>query len=207
MDARDIYKALETRPELKRWSVKALPACTGGYVVLDITHNLDLTVEWFWTLRVPGGKTISRGRVIAFEAPIAAQKITDQVVHEIALARGDKLVIVDPLPQRAHKDASIRKVNAHVLRSDFSDSRITLTVDKETVTGRDADGKVAFAFSLEDLLDVQRRKLGDHPCQLWEPTGLVDLLETSTISQQNHDTCRHRENLGGVGAINPVMSP
>ena len=184
MDTRDIYKALESRPELKRWSVKALPACTGGDAVLDITHNLDLTVEWFWTLRAHGGQAISRGRVIAFDAPTAAQKITDQLTREIALARGEELTSPENVTQHDHEDPAIWNVKAHVLRSDFSDSRIALTVDNETVTGRDAGGKVAFAFSLEDLLDVRRRKLWDHPLQLWEPTGLVNSLETATTDEQ-----------------------
>ena len=186
MDNRDIYKALESRPELQQWAVRVTPACDGADAVLDITHNLNLTVEWFWTLRAQAGGIISSGRVIAFEVPTAAQRIAEQVAHEIALAHGQELDVAEHVTRRASENVPIRNIRSHVLRSDFSsaDSRISLSVDNETVTGRDAVGNVAFTFSLEDLLDVRRRKEWNHSLQLGEPTGLVSLLETGSTDEE-----------------------
>lgn len=186
MDNRDIYKALESRPELKQWAVRVTLACDGADAVLDITHNLNLTVEWFWTLREQAGGVISSGRVIAFEVPTAAQRIAEQVAQEIALAHGQELDVAEHVTRRASENVPIRNLRSHVLRSDFSsaDSRISLSVDNETVTGRDAVGNVAFTFSLEDLLDVRRRKEWNHPLQLGEPTGLVSLLETGSTDEE-----------------------
>ena len=186
MDNRDIYKALESRPELQQWAVRVTPACDGADAVLDITHNLNLTVEWFWTLREQAGGVISSGRVIAFEVPTAAQRIAEQVAHEIALAHGQELDVAEHVTRRASENIPIRNLRSHVLRSDFSsaDSRISLSVDNETVTGRDAVGNVAFTFSLEDLLDVRRRKEWNHPLQLGDPTGLVSLLETGSTDEE-----------------------
>ena len=186
MDNRDIYKALDSRPELKQSVVRITPACDGADAVLEITHNLNLTVEWSWTLRSRRGNAISSGRVIAFEAPTAAQRITDQVVHEIAVAHGQELGVAERITQHASENVPIRNLRSLVLRSDLSsaDSRIDLSVDNETVIGRDAVGNVAFTFSLEDLLDVRRRKEFDHPLQLDVPTGLITSLETGTTDQQ-----------------------
>ncbi len=203
MDDRELYEALRTNAEVKLSSIRLLPACGSADAMLEITHNLNQTLEWNWRLVSAQKETISNGRVIAFTSRNAAERINNQVAHEIALARGEKLNIADHVPQRTHEDTSIQNVRAHVLRSDFSpqDSRISLSLDNEKLTGRDAKGNLVFTFSMEDLLDVELRKEWNHPLQLDEPIGLVGFLETAADPRDAMVATAVLAAYAGIGAV------
>lgn len=171
MDTRDIYKALKSRPELKQWSVQVTPACDGPDAVLDITHNLNVTVEWFWTLRARRGNTIFSGRVIAFNKRDAASKIAAALTREIALAHGADV-------QTATADSSPAEgYVAHVLLlpTDFSvpDTRTSLYIDGERVVARDINNRSIFDIRLENVLDARLRADWRRSFQLSDPTPLA----------------------------------
>jgi len=185
MDNRELYEALQSQGKFQQSSIQLLPACSSADATLEITHNLELTLEWNWKLLSAQRETISSGRVIAFASTSAAERIANQVAREIAFAGGQ---IESPAngALRAKENVSLRNIRSHLVSSDFSlqDSRISLSVDNETVTGRDAVGNVAFTFFLDDLLDVRRRKEWNHPFQLDAPTGLITSLETGATDEE-----------------------
>jgi len=186
MDNRELYDVLQSEAEFQQASIQLLPACGSADAMLEITHNLNQTLEWNWRLVSSQKETISSGRVIAFASRNAAGRISDQVAREIALAHGHRIEIRENAPQETKEGASIHNIRSHLLSSDFSlqDSRISLSLDNEKLTGRDAKGNLVFAVSTQDLLDVQRRKEWNHPLQLEEPTGLVSLLEMGTTDEE-----------------------
>jgi len=183
MDNRELYDALQSEGEFQQASIQLLPACSSADATLEITHNLEQTLEWNWRLVSAQRETISSGRVIAFASRNAAERITDQVAREIALARGHLVESADNGLQRAKQNVSLRNIRSHLVSSNL-DSRISLSVDNDKITGRDTKGNMVFAVSEQDLLDVRRRKEWNHPLQLAEPTGLVSLLETGSTDEE-----------------------
>ena len=182
MDDRELYDALRTNEEMKQASIHLLPACGSADAMLEITHNLNQILEWNWRLVSAQKETISNGRVIAFTSRKAAEKINNQVAREVALAHGQSMEIRENAPQGAKEGASIYNLRSHLVLTDFSsqDTRLSLSVDNEKLTGRDAGDNMVFTVSMGDLLDVQLRKEWDHPLQLDAPIGLVSFLETAT---------------------------
>jgi hypothetical protein len=176
MDNRDIYKALESRPELREWSLKVMPACDGADAVLDITHNLDLTVEWFWKLRVRGGDAISSGRVIAFDKRDAAAKVAAAVTREIALAHGAAVrsTMADSSPAKSYARPD-HVTHVLLLPTDFSvpDARTSLYIDDERIIGRDINNRVVFNVTREEIRDVRLRTDWRRSFQLSDPTPLA----------------------------------
>src|SRR5271166_6562776 len=144
MDNRELYNALRANAELKQASIQLLPACSSADATLEITHNLDRTLEWSWRLVSSQHQTVYSGNVIAFAVGNAAERISDRVAREIALARGDSVEPAGNTRQRAQEDISIRNIRSHLSFSDLSqhDSRISLSVDGERVSGRDASNRV-----------------------------------------------------------------
>ena len=65
MDSSDIYRALQLDGELETLSIQELPPCNEADAILEVRHNLELTVEWNWTLRLRKGRTVASGRVVA----------------------------------------------------------------------------------------------------------------------------------------------
>jgi hypothetical protein len=82
MDNRELYEALKSRDEFARQSVQLLPDCRSGRTAVAVTHNLDRTAEWSWTLKTPSGQAISTGMVIASSSGTAAAKIADSVARD-----------------------------------------------------------------------------------------------------------------------------
>ena len=178
MDDRELYDALRTNEEMKQASIHSLPACGSADAMLEITHNLNQILEWNWRPVSAQKETISNGRVIAFTSRKAAEKINNQVAREVALAHGQSMEIRENAPQGAKEGASIYNLRSHLVLTDFSsqDTRLSLSVDNEKLTGRDAGDNMVFTVSMGDLLDVQLRKEWDHPLQLDAPIGLVSFL-------------------------------
>jgi len=86
MDNREIYEALKSRDEITQHSVQLLPACGSAGTMLAITHNLDRTAEWNWTLRTAQGQAISEGMVIASSGRSAAARIAEDAMHDVPSA-------------------------------------------------------------------------------------------------------------------------
>jgi hypothetical protein len=176
MDTGDIYHALESRSELKQSGLHVTPGCEGGDAVLDITHNLNLTVEWFWILRAQGGKAISNGKVIAFDKREAASKIAAAVTHEIASAHGAEVQTASAGNSSAEKAFSEgRTVRALLLPTDFSvpDTRTSLYIDSERVTARDISNRVIFDVKREQIRDARLHADWRRSFQLSDPTPLA----------------------------------
>lgn len=180
MDNGKIYNAFRSGGELKDLSIQLLPACGAADAILDITHNLELTVEWNWKLRSAQRVTISSGRVIAFADRDAAVKIADEVTREIRSARGGRpRAIENDHAAQAHASVSPRTVRLLLIPSDFSvhDTRILLHVDNEQVTARDASDRLVFSFSPQEFRDVRLETEWNQPLLLDEPTSLIAQIE------------------------------
>jgi len=184
MEDRDIYHALHSRTELKQWSVQVLPVCERSDFVVDITHNLDLTVEWFWALRPRQGEPIVRGNVIAFDKRNAASRIARAVTVEIALAHGAD-VQADDVRKAARKpnEGLGRSVAAQLIPTDFSvpDTRTSLYIDNEHVIARDINNRVIISASPEDVLDVRLRTDWRRSLQLDDPGPMLNQFLNDTV--------------------------
>lgn len=176
MEDRDIYHALHSRTELKQWSVQVLPECERSDFFVDISHNLDLTVEWFWTLRPHQGAPIVRGHVIAFDKGNAAAKIARAVAVEIALAHGAD-VEANEFRKAARKPmgGSGWSGRAQLIPTDFSmpDTSTSLYIDNEHMIARDINNRVIIAASPKDVLDVRLRSDWRRSLQLDDPGPML----------------------------------
>ena len=177
MDNRDIHKALESRPELKQWAVRVTPACDGdgADAVLEITHNLNWTVEWSWTLRTHGGSAISSGLVIAFDKRGATSKIALAVTREVAAAHGTEVPVSADSSAAESYGNSGHSVPVLLLPTDFSvlDTRASLYIDSERVITRDTNNRVLFSVTREEIRDARRRADWRRSFQLPDPTPLA----------------------------------
>lgn len=174
----EIYKELRSQRKLRRLAVHLRPACTLTDVILNVSHNLDVTVEWYWELRSTEKEKLAGGRVIAFDARDAAKKIA---------ADAARAIDVQPYRTSSHRDVSrYEKVppltaNVALLPTDFAvrDNRIVLYIDGEEVKARDMTGRLVFTIAREDLRDVRLRADWNHPLELGEPTPLLKKIEAA----------------------------
>lgn len=161
------------------------PACNSANVVLEVTHNLDLTVDWNWKLKSSRGETISAGHIIAYSAREAGARIVDEVMRQLKLARGDVPLNADS-PSRPKGGGTIapRTLMVAFLPTDFNvqDTRLNLFVDSEQVSARDVHGNLIFQFQVKDFRDARLEREWEQPLQMNFPTGLI----TWTADASNH---------------------
>jgi hypothetical protein len=176
MDSRDIEHALESRVELKQLSVHVVPACDTADAAVEVTHNLDQTVEWRWTMHNRSGTTLATGRVIAFERRDAADRIASVLTREFVLSRENQsqATLGESLPLQPPSRAG-RIVNVLLLPTDFSvlDTRTSLYIDAEHAVARDINDRVIFDIPLERVLAVRLVADWRKPYQLADPTPLA----------------------------------
>jgi hypothetical protein len=179
MDNREINDALRSQGELKEPGIQLRPACSPAEAMLDITHNLERTVEWNWRLRSTQGATISSGRVIAFRSRDAASKIAEEVVREIRLARDQNAETAGHRTAQLSESVSPRTVRARMIPPDFSmpDTRVFLSVDEERVVARDINNRVLFDVPRERVLDARLHADWRRSLQLGDPTFLALQLQ------------------------------
>ena len=178
----EIYKALRSHRELKRSAVQLRPACTFTDAILKVTHNLDVTVEWYWELWSTEQEKLAGGRVIAFDAGDAAKKIADEAARAINALAGRQW----HRTESHHKVSRYEKVtpltaNVALLPTDLTvrDNRIVLYIDGEEVKARDMTGRLVFTIAREDLRDVRLRTEWNQPLELDEPTPLLRKIEVA----------------------------
>jgi len=216
MDDREIYKALVYSAELKQVSVRVLPTCAATDAMVDVTHNLNLTVEWFWKLRTHGGKTVSSGRVIAFDQRDAASKIAAALTREMASAHGTEVQTASAVGISAAETygASGHSVRVLLLPTDFSvaDTRTSLYIDSERVIARDINNRVIFNVTREKILDAHLHADWRRSFQLSDPTPLAlqtaqrvgavaddaGLLTADALAQPHSRFCRAEASVWGV---------
>ena len=178
----EIYKELRSQRELRRSAVHLRPASTPTDAILEVSHSLDVTVEWYWELWSTEKERLAGGRVIAFCARDAAKKIADDAARTI-----DVLGVPQPHRTSSHRDVSrYQKVtpltaNVALLPTDFTvrDNRMVLYTDGEGVKARDMTGRLVFTIAREDLRDVRLRTDWNHPLELGEPTPLLRKIEAA----------------------------
>jgi len=176
MENRELYDALRSDAEVKRLSINLRPACSSAEAVLEVTHNLQTTVEWYWKLKSPQGDTSSAGHVIAYTGKDAAIRMVGQVMHESAIARGDVSLDTDSgLPTAARGTMMPRTLKVKLLPSDFTirDTSLELYVDSEQVSARDTRGNLVFQFAVRDFRDARLEMEWERPLQMDFPIGLI----------------------------------
>jgi hypothetical protein len=176
MDSKDLTRAIGSDEELKRRSIHLAASCGPAGTKLEITHNLEQTVEWKWQLKSIDGTILISGRVIAFTGADAARRIVSNVVGEVGRAREDysqagAAVSAEVAPRQIPP----RTVRVRLMPSDFSmfDTRIVLSVDNERIIARDSNGKQVFSFLTEELRDVRHRRDWDPMFPMGEPADLA----------------------------------
>jgi hypothetical protein len=182
MDERDLSRALGSSVALKRWSIQVVPTCDPTGARLEVTHNLEQTVEWHWKLKSAEGETVTYGRVIAFTGRDAAQRIANSLVREIGLSRGDSAGDTTAIGMSSTREQiPTRTVAVKIMPTDFStyDTRIALSIDSERISARDLNGRLLFSFRTEDLRDVRHTKAWDPMFPLADPTGLIALADSA----------------------------
>jgi hypothetical protein len=203
MDNRDLYDALRSDAAVKRLSINLRPACSSADAVLEVTHNLEATVEWYWKLKSPHGDTSSAGHIIAYASKDAGAKIVKEVTRELAIARGDVLNADSHSRTQAPRTIALRTLRVMLLPSDFTvrDTSLELDVDSEQVSARDTHGNLVFQFAVRDFRDARLEREWEQPLQLDFPAGLV----ASVVYAGNHwfdpVTIRGREMPFNHGAL------
>jgi hypothetical protein len=175
MENRELYDALRSDAAVKRLSINLRPACSSADAVLEVTHNLEATVEWYWKLKSPQGDTSSAGHVIAYASKDAGAKIVDGVSRELAIANG--AVLNDYSHSQTQRPRSItpRILKVKLLPSDFAmrDTSLELFVDSEWVSARDTHGNLVFQFAVQDFRDARLAREWEQPLQMDFPMGLI----------------------------------
>lgn len=168
MANRDLYSALQSDPEVKHLSITLRPACSAADAVLEVSHNLDITVEWYWKLKSSQGDIVSAGHVIAYAGREAGARIADEVIRELAFAGRDVLRNADgPSRTQAGSRIAPRTLKAKLLPADFmdQDTSLNLFIDTEQVSARDTHGNLVFRFGVLDFRDAAWSGNGSNHCK------------------------------------------
>jgi hypothetical protein len=176
MDTRELSQALSSSDELKRWSIQITPGCKWAQTRLEVTHNLEQTTEWTWTLQSPDSTTLASGRVVAFTSRDAAQRIASGLVREVGHRSDDSPGHSSAVATSvSRKEIPSRMVRVRIMPMDFSmfDTRIVLSLDSEKISATDVNGRQVFSFGTEELRDVRHQRAWDPMFDLGAPPALI----------------------------------
>ncbi len=82
-----LQDAIYIRPELKDWGIKIVDDKSEADVWVDITRPF-LTFDWVYTITcLKSGRLLAKGKVIAWDGPIAAPQLAVEIVKDIRNAR------------------------------------------------------------------------------------------------------------------------
>jgi hypothetical protein len=181
MDSDDIVHALQARLELKQLPVEVVPGCSQIPMSVEVTHDLDHTIEWAWALQESKNTPLMTGRVIAFDKHDAAAKITSVLAKEFTLAHRDQLHPAHPAANAPPSVSSGQTIGVLLIPSDFSmfDTRLSLYIDSERAEATDVTGRVIFDFRLEQVLAARLTTDWRRDYQLPDPTPIAMKAGTS----------------------------
>jgi len=175
IDNRDLYAALRANGELKQMGVELRPACSPADVELEVTHNLNMTVEWYWQMRSRQGEDLTSGRVIAFQGKEVGSKITSAAMRQLAGTKDDGPQMATVAAGSQPPVPATRVIPVRWLPYDFSqhDTQLVLYVDGERVRARDSEGNVVFEFAMREFRDARLTREWEQPLQLDYPEALL----------------------------------
>ncbi len=82
-----LQDALYIRPEIRDWGIKIVDDKSLADVWVNVTRPF-LTFDWVYTITdLKSGKLLSKGKVIAWDGPIAAPQLAVEIVKDIRNAR------------------------------------------------------------------------------------------------------------------------